>query len=116
TSLEQLTELPCLVFDEHDKLQHQFLKHLNGSLPKYTHICPSSEGFKQAMIAGLGFGLLPSLQLGDTLKKGELVNLMPEFYLDTPLYWHCWETESIQLEILRSHAVCIASKRLYKIS
>ena len=50
TSLEQLTELPCLVFDEHDKLQHQFLKHLNGSLPKYTHICPSSEGFKQAMI------------------------------------------------------------------
>ncbi|GAA5131528.1 LysR family transcriptional regulator ArgP [Thalassotalea piscium] len=115
TSLHQLTELPCLVFDEHDKLQHQFLTHLNGSLPKYTHICPSSEGFKQAMIAGLGYGLLPSLQLGETIEKGELVNLMPEFYLDTPLYWHCWETESIQLEMLRCHAITIASKRLYQI-
>jgi LysR family transcriptional regulator (chromosome initiation inhibitor) len=112
TSPSQLAELPCLVFDEHDKLQHQFLAELNGSIPKYTHILPSSEGFKQAMIAGLGYGLLPKLQLGNSLTSGELVNLVPNYYIDTPLYWHYWQTESPQLKALRHFALQVAADKL----
>ena len=115
TSPHQLADLPCLVFDEHDKLQHEFLAQLSDSVPRYTHICPSPEGFKQAMLAGLGYGLLPILQLGDSVEKGELVNLMPDYHLDTPLYWHCWEAESPPLKALRTHAVKVAAKRLIKI-
>lgn len=116
TSPSQLADLPCLVFDEHDKLQHQFLAQFNNSSPGYVHICPSPEGFKQAMIAGLGYGLLPTLQVGDLIDKGELVNLMPSYHLDTPLYWHCWETESPALKALREHAMVVAAKRLAKFS
>ena len=116
TSPHQLADLPCLVFDEHDKLQHKFLEQLNDSVPSYTHICPSPEGFKQAMHAGLGYGLLPTLQLGDSIEKGELVNLMPDYHLDSPLYWHCWEAESPPLKALRKHAVSVATKLLIKIA
>lgn len=112
SSFHQLAELPCLVYDKHDKLQHQFLAEISNSKPKYTHVCPSSEGFKQAMIAGLGYGLLPTLQVGNLLETGELVNLAPEYFLDTPLYWHYWQTESPQLKALRKFAVKVASKRL----
>jgi len=112
TSLSQLAQLPCLVFSEYDKLQHQFLADINGSTPEYMHIYPSSEGFKQAMIAGLGYGLLPTLQLGDSLQKGELVDLFPEYYIDTPLYWHYWQSESPQLKALRKFAMQVAANRL----
>lgn len=112
TTPNQLADLPCLVYDEHDRLQHQFLKELNNYKPKYTHICPSSEGFKQAMIAGLGYGLLPTLQLGDSIEKGELIDLVPGYFIDIPLFWHYWQTESPQLKSLRKHAVKVASEKL----
>jgi len=99
-------------FSEDDKLQHDFLTELNGSEPQHIHICPSAEGFKQAMIAGLGYGLLPTLQLGDLLETGELINLVPDYYIDTPLYWHYWQTESPQLKTLRTFATDIAFKKL----
>jgi LysR family transcriptional regulator (chromosome initiation inhibitor) len=112
SSVHQLPELPCLVFDEYDKLQHQFLAEISDSTPKYTHICPSSEGFKQSMLAGLGYGLLPILQIGNLLETGELVNLAPEYFLDSPLYWHYWQTESPQLKTLRKFAMTVAKDRL----
>ncbi|WP_337849111.1 LysR family transcriptional regulator ArgP [Pseudoalteromonas sp. C12FD-1] len=114
--LSQLAHLPCLVYSDLDKLQNQFLNDINGSTPLFTHIYPSSEGFKQAMIAGLGYGLLPTLQLGDSLTKGELVDLFPEYYIDTPLYWHYWQTESPQLKTLRKFALQVANKRLEPIN
>lgn len=116
TSPSQLVDLPCLIFDEHDKLQHQFLTELNNSTPKYVHTCPSSEGFKQAMIAGLGYGLLPSLQLGDAIEKGILTDLIPGYYIDVPLYWHYWQTESPQLKSLRHYAKTVATQRLASFS
>jgi LysR family transcriptional regulator (chromosome initiation inhibitor) len=112
TSPDQLAELPCLAYSEDDKLQHEFLAELNGSEPQHIHICPSAEGFKQAVMAGLGYGLLPTLQLGDSLEKGELVNLVPDYYVDTPLYWHYWQTESPQLKALRTFVMEVAANKL----
>ncbi len=111
-SVEQLADLPCLVFDEHDKLQHDFLKDQGLTPPRIVHLCPSSEGFKQAMLAGLGFGLLPELQLGEALHSGELVDLMPGHYVDVPLYWHYWQSESPQLQALRQHVKSVATRHL----
>jgi LysR family transcriptional regulator, chromosome initiation inhibitor len=108
----ELAELPCLVFDENDSLQHQFLADVANSQPHYVHLCPSSEGFKQAIIAGLGYGLLPILQIGDLLSTGELVDLKQGYVLDTPLYWHYWHTESPLLKTLREHVLLAATKRL----
>ncbi|MFC3120207.1 LysR family transcriptional regulator ArgP [Agaribacter flavus] len=108
----ELAKLPCLVFDENDKLQHQFLADLGAQSPTIVHYCPSTEGFLQAALAGLGFGLLPALQLANTIESGVLVDLMPGHWVDVALYWHYWQTESPPLMILREHVLAVASKRL----
>jgi len=51
--------------------------------------------------AGLGFGLLPDLQSQQLLDSGQLIDLSPGYFLDTPLYWHYWQTESPLLQLLR---------------
>lgn len=111
----ELAKVPCLVFDEHDKLQHQFLRDVAQCEPEFVHYCPLPEGFKQAMIAGLGYGLLPEIQLGDAIAKGELALFKPGYVLDTPLYWHYWQTESPQLKALRQHALKVAAKYLVQV-
>ncbi|MBO1254681.1 LysR family transcriptional regulator ArgP [Alteromonas sp. 5E99-2] len=107
-----LGELPCLVFDENDKLQHQFLADFNYSAPQYIHYFPCSEGFKQGVLSGLGYGLLPELQIGDLIDRGELIDLKPDYVINTPLFWHYWHTESPQLKALREHAMSVAKIKL----
>lgn len=114
TSLKDLEKCPCLAFDEHDKLQHQFLLDSANIEPLYFHLCPSPEGFRQTIIHGLGFGLLPELQFGDAIATESLVFLDEDYALDLPLYWHYWQTEGPQLKALRKHAISVASKRLKK--
>jgi LysR family transcriptional regulator (chromosome initiation inhibitor) len=40
--------------------------------------------------AGLGWGLVPQLQVREELASGRLVDLLPERCIDVPLYWHHW--------------------------
>ncbi len=96
-----LAQAPCLVFSSDDALQHRFLQDIAGISPSHVHLCPSSEGFLKAVLAGLGFGLLPELQMQAHFANGELIDLAPGYYLDTPLYWHHWQTESPLLQQLR---------------
>jgi LysR family transcriptional regulator (chromosome initiation inhibitor) len=51
-----LYELPCLVFNNDDQLQHRFLASLNQPAPTQVTTCPSSEGFVQLAVNGCGFG------------------------------------------------------------
>lgn len=111
-TLAQLKQLPCLVYDRDDQLQHQHLQRVAGFAPSRLHLCPSSEGFRQAILAGLGFGLLSELQLGTALERGELVDLTPGEFLDTPLYWHYWQTESPALAALRTRVQAAAQRCL----
>lgn len=97
----RLLQAPCLVFNQADLLQHRYVEQVTGQFPHYLHYCPSSEGFLRAVQQGLGFGLLPELQIADQLESGSLVELTPGYRLDTPLYWHYWQTESPTLRILR---------------
>ena len=96
-----LAQAPCLVFSADDALQHRFLQDIVGISPSHVHLCPSSEGFLKAVLAGLGFGLLPELQMQTHFANGDLIDLAPGYFLDTPLYWHHWQTESPLLQQLR---------------
>lgn len=108
----QLASLPCLVFNEDDQLQHLYLRQYCGELPQHIHYCPSSEGFLKACLAGLGYGLLPELQMQQEFAEGRLVDLSPQLYLDVPLYWHHWQTESPLLQQLREQVQQVATKTL----
>ncbi|HAA45047.1 MAG: LysR family transcriptional regulator [Halomonas sp. 54_146] len=100
----RLVDAPCLIFNCDDRLQHQFLEVQGLPPPARQHRVPSSEGFVRMALQGLGYGMLPELQVEEYLANGRLVDVGPEFILDVPLYWHFWQTESASLTALR-HAV-----------
>ncbi|MEN3158426.1 LysR family transcriptional regulator ArgP [Alkalimonas sp. NCh-2] len=110
--LTQLPKAPCLVFNQDDQLQHQFLLDICGQPPQKTHLCPSSEGFLRATLAGLGFGLLPELQMQTLLESKQLVDITPDYQLDTPLYWHYWQNESPLMAQLRQQITATARQQL----
>ena len=99
-----LQQAPCLRFSGDDQLQHQFLNTLNLQAPRRMQRVPSSGGFVQMALAGLGFGMIPEIQVREYLASGELVDVAPETVLDIPLYWHYWQTESDYMAQLR-HAI-----------
>ncbi|MEX1057865.1 MAG: LysR family transcriptional regulator ArgP, partial [Natronospirillum sp.] len=97
----QLAQAPCLIFNQDDRLQHHFLASQGLPSPTRMHLCPSSEGFLQMTLAGLGFGSLPELQAHRFIDQGRLVDVVPGYCLDVPLYWHYWQTESAAMAQLR---------------
>lgn len=110
---QKIATLPCMVFNQDDQLQHQYLQDIAGTAPQRVHLCPSSEGFVRAVLAGLGFGLLPELQSQHLLDSGQLLDLSPGYHLDTPLYWHYWQSESPLMQRLRQRIILTAREHLY---
>lgn len=103
-SHQWLQQAPCLLFSGDDQLQHQFLNKLKLAAPSRFQRVPSSRGFVEMARAGLGFGMMPEIQVRDYLQSGELINVAPKTVIDVPLYWHYWQTESEYMAQLR-HAV-----------
>ncbi|MFD9355273.1 LysR family transcriptional regulator ArgP [Streptomyces sp. NPDC060031] len=93
-----LREAPAIVFDRRDLLQDVFVRSLTGD-PDATasavrHQVPTSEGFCDAVVAGLGWGLVPESQAGPLVRSGALAVIVPGRPLDVPLYWQQWKLDS----------------------
>jgi LysR family transcriptional regulator (chromosome initiation inhibitor) len=99
----RLPLVPAIVFGADDRLQHRYLAALGLADGFVHHLCPSSEGFVQLALAGLGWGLMPALQVQGQLARGELVELFPGRHVDVPLYWHHWRQGGELLETLTGH-------------
>ncbi len=85
---ETLTTAPALTFNQKDRLQSIWAEGVAGRpviLP--THYLPSSRGFVDAALLGLGWGVIPESLVRDHIRAGKLVEIMPERPLDVPLYW-----------------------------
>ena len=100
---ESMARAPAIVFGPDDLLQHRYMASLGLNGAFNYHLCPSSEGFTRLAGAGLGWGLVPELQVQRELASGELVELLPERPLDVPLYWHHWRNGGELLGSLTSH-------------
>ena len=85
-----LARAPAIVYGPDDQLQHRYLAALGITGAFAYHLCPSSEGFVRLTEGGLGWGLVPELQVRGELASGRLVDLLPERFIDVPLYWHHW--------------------------
>ncbi|MDT0196503.1 LysR family transcriptional regulator ArgP [Arthrobacter sp. AB6] len=108
------SKMPMLRFGPDDDMQHQLLRSRGvGQFPP-MHTIPSSEGFLEAVHAGLGWGMLPQIQLQEDPRQGVLVSLEPQLHHDVLLYWQCWSLSSVRLERI-THAVRHASSRLLQI-
>lgn len=85
-----LRRAPAIVFGPNDQLQHRFLAQcgFHGSFPH--HLCPSSEGFVKLATTGMGYGMIPEIQVREELEAGRLTSIATEQQLEVKLYWHFW--------------------------
>jgi LysR family transcriptional regulator (chromosome initiation inhibitor) len=98
-----LARAPALVYGPDDFLQHRYLASLGSEGSFEYHLCPSSEGFIRMAEAGLGWGLVPQLQVHEQLQRGTLVELLDGQVIDVPLYWHHWRNGGQLLTRLTEH-------------
>ena len=83
-----MTLAPGLTFSDKDSLQAEWIQRNFGkSLVFPTHRLASSQGFVDAALSGLGWGMNPDPLISEHLAGGRLVELVPQTPLDVPLYW-----------------------------
>ncbi|AUG76055.1 transcriptional regulator ArgP [Kitasatospora sp. MMS16-BH015] len=91
-----LPEAPVVCFDRRDELQDAFVGDLTPGRRASVrrHYVPSSEGFADAVTAGLGWGLVPTAQAEPRLQSNTLVRFLPDRTAEVPLYWQQWRLDS----------------------
>ncbi|MGF0173988.1 LysR family transcriptional regulator ArgP [Streptomyces sp. Marseille-Q5077] len=112
---DALIRAPVMSFDRSDDLEDAFvrrLRHTRTGASALRHYVPTSEGFLSAVVAGLGWGLLPEVQAEPLLKAGRLVHLAPDRPLDVPLYWQQWKLDSPALEAVTEAVTATAAEAL----
>ncbi|MDL5199414.1 LysR family transcriptional regulator ArgP [Streptomyces sp. ALI-76-A] len=112
---QALTVAPVLTFDRDDDLQDAFVRGLSGGrggASPVRHLVPTSEGFVQAVAAGLGWGLVPEVQAEPLLRTGRLVALAPDHPVDVPLYWQQWKLDAPALAAVARAVVATATETL----
>ncbi|MFE9624808.1 LysR family transcriptional regulator ArgP [Streptomyces sp. NPDC006527] len=112
---ETLARAPVLTFDRRDDLQDTFVRGLprsSGGAGPVRHAVPTSEGFLDAVVAGLGWGMVPDVQAGSLLRSGRLVSLAPDRPLDVPLYWQQWKLDSPALAAVAEAVTTTAAAAL----
>ncbi|KZB82172.1 LysR family transcriptional regulator ArgP [Amycolatopsis regifaucium] len=106
-----LAEAPVVVFDRRDDLQDRFARERGTLASPLRHYVPSSEGFFDAVAAGMGWGMVPVAQIGNRLRDGSFVCLDPDHPIDVPLFWQQWKLDSPALAAV-SAAVTTAAADL----
>ena len=107
-----LTRAPALTFSDKDRLQSDWLAtHLGQGIAYPTHRLASSQGFVDAALAGLGWGMNPAPLVSGHLAAGRLVELIPGTPLDIALHWQFARRTAPALEPL-TRALRTAAKRV----
>ncbi|MCE8547125.1 LysR family transcriptional regulator ArgP [Ruegeria pomeroyi] len=87
-TVQALSRAPCLTFNAKDQLQLRWIEAQTGrQLAPPTHFLPSSQGFVDAALAAMGWGMNPRALIRAHVDHGDLVPLIPHRPLDVPLTW-----------------------------
>ena len=108
-----LATAPVVAFDHDDRLQHAWLRASGCDAEPTAHRVPSTEGFTQALVAGLGWGLQSDLQLERSPTHRPLIDLDPSTTVDVALHWQHWRIQSPVLDELTTAVVNAARRELH---
>ena len=88
---QALSQAPALTFSDKDRLQDRWVARQIGVAGKRasfpSHRLASSQGFVDACLTGLGWGLNPEPLVAHHLASGRLTELVPDTPLDVALHW-----------------------------
>jgi LysR family transcriptional regulator (chromosome initiation inhibitor) len=94
-----LAVAPVVDFDRTDELQSRYLRAASvRPLSPPRHFVPASTEFAQAILLGMGWGMLPGAQADAAVASGALLDLDPSGAVEVPLYWQQWNLRSPALD------------------
>ena len=95
---------PSLAWNRDDALQDELVrKAFRRDIARPVHHVPTAEGFRAAVLAGLGWGMYPEQLIGPDFAR------VAEIHLDVPLYWQCWKLDSALVEAVTAAVQTSAS-------
>ncbi|SOE78778.1 transcriptional regulator, LysR family [Streptomyces sp. OV198] len=111
---ELIADAPVVAFDRNDDLQDEFVRGFGGGVgaSALRHFMPTSEGFVDAVVAGLGWGMVPEVQAEPLLRAGRLVRLAPDRTVDVPLFWQQWKLDFPALAAVAEAVAAVAAESL----
>lgn len=110
---EAMARAPAITFNHKDRLQQNWIRQVLGEEVAYpTHWLPSTQGFVEASLAGMGWALNPASLVAGHLTAGRLVELVPGACLDRALYWQVNRLAADELTALSKSIVAAARQRL----
>ncbi|GLP77993.1 transcriptional regulator ArgP [Mycobacterium antarcticum] len=102
---------PSLAWNRADALQDMLLhKVFRRNVGRPVHHVPTAEGFRAAVLAGLGWAMYPEQAAAPMLSDGSFA-LIADDHLDVPLFWQCWKIDSPTVDAVTA-AVSSAARSL----
>jgi LysR family transcriptional regulator (chromosome initiation inhibitor) len=93
-SAQTVATAPSLAWNRDDALQDMLVRRAFGRpIARPVHYVPTAEGFRAAVLAGLGWGMYPEQAAAAALADGSFVRISA-VHLDVPLFWQCWKLDS----------------------
>ncbi|WP_179403757.1 HTH-type transcriptional regulator ArgP [Burkholderia guangdongensis] len=101
-NLRDILAAPAVLFNRKDGLHAVFLEQLlSFSVNGYAaHYFPSPDALLSAIRAGIGYGLVPSMQAQSLIASGDLIALAPHNRISVELYWHHWVTAPLSAQAI----------------
>lgn len=98
---------PSLAWNRADALQDMLVrKAFRRTIARPVHYVPTAEGYRAAVLAGLGWAMYPEQSVDRSFTK------ISRHHLDIPLYWQCWKLTSSTLVAVTEAVRSAAAERL----
>jgi LysR family transcriptional regulator (chromosome initiation inhibitor) len=108
-----LARAPSLTFNRKDTLQARWIRRVcRRDVDPPTHWLPSTQGFTDASLAGVGWGMNPIALVEAHLRAGTLVELVPGREILVPLYWQHTRLRVPMLDRLTRAVIAAARSEL----
>ncbi|MCJ7799030.1 MAG: HTH-type transcriptional regulator ArgP [Polaromonas sp.] len=110
----RLLRSPAVIFNRKDALQDAYLaQHFNLRDALYPrHFVPAVDAFELALGLGLGWGMVPDMQLAARPAGLPLQEVLPGHPVDVVLYWQHWAREPLAAQRLTQAIKRAAQERL----